>query len=414
MHEDANVISRIAQAILKTGGLVGLGFSLPLQAQDPTTPVTPPQPEHPLVLGLPVRITEIPGRMNLEVIEGGVIRQDDWLVVLGGMKEDFTASPSIQLRTPQGEWRPIGARMLEARIDPRIVELSDDRLFVWGGYGGSARTELIQLVDGELLKPRVAGSARSITPPAGTDFSGASNPVRLADDVVGLVVEDQLHRYDTGREGGWLQPIPLGHSLQGPTLATTLEGSVLACGTDESGRGLQVVEIDVSNATTNAWPIGLETPALGGRLHRLPDGRFLLIGWTRVGAGIEAGTILVDPASKTVTTGPDLPVDGDRLNWISSRPVTEGVLVVASERPEATDGNETTQPTAVGFLIRINPDRTLRVWGLSNMPPRRRPMLVPLGGRSAELLGGYRFGARGASMESTALLVNYGTGLIGD
>lgn len=405
------MISRIGKTILKAGGLVGLGVGLPCQAQDPGTP---PATEQPLVLGLPVRITEIPGTMNLKVIEGGVVRQDDWLVVLGGMKEDFTASPSIQLRTPKGAWRPIGARMLEARIDPRIVELSDDRLFVWGGYGGSARTELIQLVDGEVLRPRVAGSARSVTPPPGTDFSDASNPVGLADDVVGLVVNDRLHRFDTSGEGRWLEPIPLGQSLQGPTLAATPDGTVLACGTDASGSGLRVVEIDVAKATTTPWKNDFEIPALGGRLHRLPDDRFLLVGWTRVGAGIESGTILVDPERRTVTRGPDLPVHGERLNWISSRPVSEGILVVGSERAQATEGAATPQPTAVGFLIRTSTDGSLRVWGLSNMPPRRRPMLVPLGGRSAELLGGYRFGTRGASMENTALLVNYGTGLVGD
>ena len=54
------------------------------------------------------------------------------------------------------------------------------------------------------------------------------------------------------------------------------------------------------------------------------------------------------------------------------------------------------------------------MWALSNMPPRRRPMLLTRGGRSVELIGGYRFGAKGAVMENSALLVNFGTGLVGD
>ena len=408
--------NKLGAHILWGSCLLGLGWSLHCHAQEDTKQEKNENPDQQLVLGLPVRINEIPGSMKLKVIEGALVQQDEWLVLLGGMNTDFTASPSIQLRTPQGTWRPVGAQMLEERINPWTVQLSDDRVFVWGGYGGSARTELIQLVDGELLNPRVAGSSKSVTPPPGIDWSGASNPIALTDDVVGMVVNDQLHRFDTTGDGQWMPPIPLGHSLQGPTLAQVDDGRVLACGTSQAGSTYQVVECDPSTEAVTLWPDGPAIPALGGRLHPLPDGRLLLVGWTRVGAGIEHQTLVIDPVKRKTTRGPSLPLDGGSLNWISSQPVAEGVLILATETPQPTapEAPSATQPAAVGFLVRVNSSGALRVWALSNMPTRRRPMLFPRGGRSVELIGGYRFGAKGADMENTALLVNFGTGLVGD
>ena len=139
-------------------------------------------------------------------------------------------------------------------------------------------------------------------------------------------------------------------------------------------------------------------------MHPLPDGRLLVVGWTRVGTGIDTQTLVIDPAKQVTMRGPSLPVRGDALNWITSQPVAEGVLILASEANRSTDQETNTpvQPTPVGFLVRVNSTGALRVWALSNMPPRRRPMLLPQGSRSAVLLGGYRFGAKGAAMENTA------------
>ena len=352
-HEDANVISRAGTTILRTGWLIGLGFGLHCHAQDHSPSETPAQPDQQLVLGLPVKITDIAGSMKLKVIEGALVEQDEWLILLGGMKEDFTASPAIQIRTPQGEWRPVGAQLIEERINPWTVKLSDDRIFVWGGYGGSARTDLIQLVDGEILTPWVAGSSRSVTPPPGIDWSDASNPIHLPEDVVGMVVNDQLHRFDTTGTGQWLPPIPLGHSLQGPILAQTRDGSVLACGTSQAGSSYQVIAIDPTTKAVTPWPEGPRIPALGGRVHPLPDGRLLVVGWTRVGTGIDTQTLVIDPAKQVTMRGPSLPVRGDALNWITSQPVAEGVLILASEANRSTDQETNTpvQPTPVGFLV---------------------------------------------------------------
>ena len=91
---------------------------------------------------------------------------------------------------------------------------------------------------------------------------------------------------------------------------------------------------------------------------------------------------------------------------VPSLPATPDTPPSQRARPSA--------PRLVGFLVRVNAAGALRVWALSNMPPRRRPMLLTRGGRSVELIGGYRFGAKGAVMENSALLVNFGTGLVGD
>lgn len=376
---------------------------------------TVPQQEDPLVLGLPVRVSPLEGTMKLPVIEAALIAQEDWLVVLGGMKKDFTASPAIQLRTPQGIWRPAGAQMREARINPWALQLSDGRVFVWGGYGGSAQSKLEQRVDGELLNPKVAGSSVLVLPPDGVDWSGASNPVVLKQGLVGLVVKDQLQRFDPDGSGRWLAPIPLGHTLQGPSLVTLENGRVLACGTNESGTGYQVIEVDPATEHTTLWSDGVNVPALGGRLLRLPGGRVLLVGWTRIGAGLESETLLLDPDNRTTTKGPELPVDAGQLNWMSSHAVAEGVLILATQTNSDTQTDQTAAPPrTVAFLVRVESAGRLRIWSLSKLPPRRRAMVLPVGRRSIELIGGYRFEAKGVVMENTSALVNYGAGLIGD
>ena len=376
---------------------------------------TASEQEEPLVLGLPVRVSPLAGTMKLPVIEGALINQEDWLLVLGGMKKDFTASPAIQMRTPQGVWRPVGAQMREARINPWALQLSDGRVFVWGGYGGSARGELEQRLDGELLKPKVAGSSVLVTPPVGIDWSGASNPALLDEGIVGMVVKDQLHRFDPGEGGGWVAPIPLGHTLQGATLTALENGRVLACGTNESGTGVQVIEVELGAARVTHWPEGVQVPALGGRLLGLPGGRLLLVGWTRVGAGLESRTLLLDPSTRTTTMGPELPIDSGQLNWMSSHAVAEGALVLATLTTEEKGaGQAAAPPRTVAFLIRAERAGSIRVWSLSKLPARRRAMVLPVGQRSIELIGGYRFEAKGAVMENTSTLVNYGAGLIGD
>ena len=393
-------------------------FLVAAGAWNPVTAVEtdPPAPqEAPLVLGLPVRVSTLPGTMKLPVIEAALIDDDEWLVVLGGMKKDFTASPAIQLRTPQGTWRPVGAQMKEARINPSAIALENGRVFVWGGYGGSARKDLVQRIDGELLQPKVAGSAQLITPPSGSDWSDASNPVRLPEGSVGMVVKDQLQRFDAGDAGRWVSPIPLGRSLQGPTLARLEDGRLLACGTSEAGTDYLVIEIDPSNETATLWKEPLGVPALGGRLHHLPDGRLMLLGWTRLGSALESGSLILDPASRSAEVGPNLPTDTNALTWMSSHTVDAGVLVLGTEvTPPAGAGDSPTAPKPVSYLLRMEGSGGLRAWSLNKLPPRRRPMARPAGKRTVELIGGYRFGAGGAAMENTSVLVNYGTGLVGD
>ena len=374
-----------------------------------------PQEEDPLVLGLPVRVSSIEGTMKLPVIEGALIAQEDWLVVLGGMKRDFTASPAIQLRTPQGTWRPVGAQLREARINPWALQLPDGQVFVWGGYGGSARSQLAQRVDGELLKPKVAGSSVLVLPPEGADWSDASNPVLLKQGIVAMVVKDQLHRFDPDASGDWLAPIPLGGTLQGPALITLENGRILACGTNESGRGYQVIEVDPTTNRSTPWPNGVDIPALGGRLLELPGGKVLLVGWTRFGAGLESETLLLDPETQTTTKGPKLPIESGQLNWMSSHAVAEGALILATQNaPHTQAESAAARPKTVAFLVRVESAGRLRIWSLSKLPPRRRAMVLPVGRRSIELIGGYRFEANGPVMENTSTLVNYGAGLIGD
>lgn len=364
--------------------------------------------ETPLVLGLPVRITELKGTLTLPVIESAVIESDGWVFLLGGMTEDFDATPAIQTRRPDGSWLPVGSQMLEARINPHAIILPDRRILIWGGYGGSARTDLTLRLDGEIVQPKIAGASTPITPPEDSAWVTPSPPKLLHDGTFGLIAENSLHRFDVDTHQ-WRTPEPLGRTLLAATLDVLADGTLIVCGTNPEDERLVVMQRAHDESSWTAWPASKQVSALGARSRMLPDGRLLLLGWPRKDGRPSPETLVIDTASKSILAGPELPFQGGIPTWMNAITVPNGVVVLASEQP-TTD--ELAMPTAL--FIRSQTNGRLRPWRMNNLPRRRRPNVLSVGNGVIELFGGYRFSTGGASMTNETSMVKYGTGLVGD
>lgn len=376
--------------------------------QDSRTQTDRPQADDPLVLGLPVRTSELSGTLTLPVIESAVVESDGWVFLLGGMTADFNATPAIQSRRPDGAWLPVGSQMREARINPDALKLPDGRVLIWGGYGGSAKGVLNRRVDGEIVQPKIAGESTPITPPEGSRWITPSPPKLLSDGTIGLIAENRLHRFDLENER-WHAPQPLGRTVSAATLDVLKDGTLIACGTNPDDQRLVVMERPRDETTWTAWPVPEEISALGARSRMLPDGRVLLLGWPKKDERPSPETIVIDTARKTVLAGPELPFKGGIPTWLHAITVPSGVVVLASEQPTR---DELAMPTAV--FIRAEGNGRLRPWRLNDLPQRRRPNVLSVGNGVLELFGGYRFTINGASMAKETNRVKYGTGLIGD
>jgi hypothetical protein len=369
---------------------------------------TQKQTRHPLVLGLPVRVTELEGRLTLPVIESAVIESGGWVFLFGGMTPDFKATPAIQTRRPDGDWLPVGSQMREARINPEALLLPDGQVFIWGGYGGSAKTTLTLRIDGEIVQPKIAGASKRVSPPEGSAWITPSPPKLLADGSVGVIAGSALHRFDC-KEHRWLSEEPLGRSLSAATLDVLQDGTLIACGTDPTNQRLIVMHRTQDETLWQEWTNPDQISALGARSHALPDERLLLLGWPGEDGRPLPETLVIDPGTQTIGRGPKLPFQGGIPTWLDAIVVSGGVLVLASEQPTR---NALAIPTAV--FIRAESNGSLRPWRLNNLPRRRRPNVLSVGIGTIELFGGYRFATKGATMVNGTSRVNYGIGLIGD
>ena len=376
--------------------------------QDTQEQTGPPPGDDPLVLGLPVRTSELQGTLTLPVIESAVVESDGWVFLLGGMTSDFNATPAIQSRRPDGAWLPVGSQMREARINPEALKLSEGRILIWGGYGGSAKGVLNLRLDGEIVQPKIAGASTPITPPEGSRWITPSSPKRLSDGTIGLIAEDRLHRFDL-ETLTWHPPEPLGRKMSAATLDVLDDGTPIACGTNPDDQSLVVMERPRNETTWTAWPVSEEISALGARSRMLPDGRVLLLGWPKKDERPSPETIIIDTTRKTVLPGPELLFKGGIPTWMHAISVPNGVVVLASEQPTR---DELAMPTAL--FIRAESSGRLRPWRLNNLPRRRRPNVLSVGNGVLELFGGYRFTIDGASMADETNRVKYGTGLVGD
>ena len=368
----------------------------------------PARTNAPLVPGLPVRITELPGTLTLPVIESAVIESDGWVFLMGGMTSDFNATPAIQMRRPNGEWLPVGSQMREARINPDAVKLSDGRILIWGGFAGSARESLTPHLGGEIVQPKIAGDSVAITPPEGSAWTTPSPPKPLPDGTIGLIAQGSLHRFDTDSLQ-WRPPEPLDPPLTAATLDVLEDGTLIVCGTSPEDEALAVMQRGPKDANWSTWPASDPFRAVGAHARSLGDGRLMLLGWPRKDGRPSPETLIVDPTRKTVQAGPELPFQGGIPTWLEAISVPGGVLVLASEQRSS---DELATPTAL--FIRAETTGRLRPWRLDTLPQRRRPNILSVGNGAIELFGGYHFSADGASMTNGTSRVKYGTGLVGD
>jgi hypothetical protein len=404
--------STLAGGILLIASLLGATNSA--RAQDPAkTPQGTTAAPIPRMLS---KLKTLPGTLRLPVIDGAVVNIGTRTVLLGGMTADFNATPAIQMRQPDGAWRPVGNQMLEARIAPRAIGLGDGRIFIWGGDSGSARGTLTVRNDGELLDPRIAGSAKKIDPPKGSDWQAPSAPCLLTDGTIALAAEQGVHRFDP-KTGDWRAPIALPVPLVQPALCLLDGQRVLVITTGPAGDGARVLEVDCSSGTVETWSNQLPEPIPGAELHLLPGNRIVATTWLQPDGQRSRRTILLKATDRTIQSGPQLPTTDDATGWIASCVNGGDILMLASDASSTEDDLR-------AFLLRSQRGGNLRLWQLTTPPKGRRRMLCPRGDRSFELIGGYRYlsarearqeGApEGARLFSTTLELDYGTGPIGD
>ena len=362
------------------------------------------------------QLRTLPGTLELPVIDAAVVTVGPRTVLLGGMTSDFNATPAIQIRQPDGSWRPVGNQMIEARIGARGIALEDGRIFVWGGESGSAQGALTLRNDGELLDPRIAGSAERIGPPEGSHWQAPSVPVLLKDGTIAIAAEQGLHRFDPNTST-WRDTIKLPAPLVQPGLCGLDDEHVLVISTDPDGAGARIFEIDWTDGSIEAWAASLPEPIPGAELSLLPGGRVVATIWFQPDGKRSTRTILMKSSERTVEIGPHLPGMKAAPGWVDSNANGGDILMLVSEAGSNEDELR-------AFLLRSRQDGDLGLWLLTTPPKGRRRMLVPRGEEAFELIGGYRYidaeearreGAQaGPRFFRTTLELDYGTGPIGD
>lgn len=354
------------------------------------------------------RLVPLEGKLALPVVDGTVVRMGKRAVLVGGMTKDFKATPAIQMREPDGSWRPVGNQLIEPRIDPSVLVLPDNRLFVFGGFGGSAAGQLEPRVDGELLDPRVAGSSRLIAPPAGTSWQAPSAPVLLEDGSIALVAANTLHRLNPNT-ASWAEPLALGRTLAGSSLCRIGGNRLLACGVDPETESTQVLEIEPVTGIITPWKQDLGERILGARLFPMEGGTVLLMGWPGKDGRPVRRTFVLDPASHSIEAGPTLPLVGTGPSWLAPCKVGRGIVVMMTVR-EKPNGRDRT----IAYLLQLDHAGRFSTWRLSKLPKGRRQMLLAHGAGGIELIGGYDFLVGRATLMRTTALLTYGTGPSGD
>ena len=362
------------------------------------------------------QVDRIPGTIPIPVVDAAIVDIGPRTILLGGMTGNFQATPAIQLRRPDGTWQPVGNQMLNPRIAPDAIPLPDGRIFVWGGASGSARETLTTRLDGELLNPRIAGSATLVTPPADSGWLAPSRPCLLPDGTIAIAAEDGIHRYDP-TEGSWSPPITIGRPLDQPALCHLGGMRLLLIDSDPDLHEARVLEVDCTNGSFDQWQERLPHPVPGCSLFLLPNGHVVVSTWFDQDGRRTSGILLLSLEDRSVERAL-LPAEVETTpNWITTCPNDADLLILMTTR--ASGENQ-----ALAFLLTGPGDASMKTWQLSTPPPGRLQMVRTSGQGRFELLGGYRFlNAReareerlpeGATISTAIFQLKYGTGPIGD
>ena len=357
---------------------------------------------------MPTKLLPLEGTLPLPVVDGAITQVGKNVVLVGGMTADFKATPAVQLRGPNGQWKPVGNQLREPRIRPTITALPDQRVFVWGGFGGSADGELTPLHNGEILNPRVAGSAQLVTPPANANWETPSAPVLLNDGAIALIADNALQRFDPSTMT-WRKPVPLGALLAGASLCAPSTTELIACGTDPDDQSLRVFTIDLETNVVTPWSDTLDQRILGAQLFSMPDDIVIGLGWPADQGTIAHQTFELNVKEQSIALGQEFPVGTQGATWLSACQVGDNIVVMMTVRKEHEGKDE-----SIAWLLQSNRGGRFRVWELSPLPPGRRQTLLAHGPKSIELIGGYQFLPTGAKLTDTSALLEYGTGPIGD
>ena len=403
--------TRAAACLLVIGSLL----ASPITAAADQEPATPPQQTNQNLPRMLSRLKTLPGTLEFPVIDAALLRIGKRVVLLGGMDNAFQATPAVQLRQENGIWRPVGVQMLRARIRPRATALPDGRVFVWGGDSGSVLEETLEPErNGEVLDPRVAGSARLITPPDEAEWPMSSGPCLLGDGTVALAAGSAVQRFDPVAME-WLDPIPVPGTATDPGLCLIAECRVLLTATDPETKATRLHDVDCTTGVVTTWPASLPRTIPGAQLLPLPDERVLVIGWRTDEGGppCSADSYLIACTDRTVQERPGLPHDPDGPEWLHAATSNQDVLVLMSPGFARTDEVQ-------GYLLKSRQDGSLRTWRLISPPLGRFQMILGDEERRFELFGGYRYQPRAPRRRVDRILQNatsaleYGTGPVGD
>ncbi len=319
--------------------------------------------------------------------------------LIGGFTERLEATAAIQLRDPRLGWMPVGSSLLEPRAEATAILLADDSVLVIGGWSGRLPDEVRPLGTVERIDPWNPAGRHTVPPPFPEDVEqglAGHAACRLPDGRVLLIHGRRGAVFDPASES-WSPPFAIAaerrHAAIVPCRSPTSDviEVVLIGGVRRRGEpSIETIEITADGAVASkAWSVDAPDDSIPSDLTRMAtletESAIVVAGGERVGRS-ESRTWRLDPRARSVTAGPDLPIEGG---------VAAGCLIAVGQRlvvlggESMRDGRPT--PTTHGAVLNRRLDRA---WPLPPSPALAvRMTVVPTDDGGPELVGGYRFDA---------------------
>ncbi|MBL9150384.1 MAG: hypothetical protein JNM94_16990 [Phycisphaerae bacterium] len=335
----------------------------------------------------------MPAEMAVPVFDAASVAIGEQLVVLGGATESMTATPAIQVRSPNYGWQPVGSNLLESRARASITPLGGDRYLVLGGWSGTWGVDATQRADGEILAPLVAGSSKPVAPwPEPLEGHTAT---RMPDGRIAVVCGCRLRIFDPRLEA-WTAEIELERERRFHA-ATAIGWNLVLVGGDLEGT-IESVWLGSGDAHGELWDARL-TSRLDESSAIAINERFAFVvgGFDPDTNRTTADTLILDTARRTLRPGPPL-ADARGACDVALSMHPRGVIALCGEWRDHTARGAS--ETALLFRP-LAPRHEMRRWSLPPLPSIggfARRMAVPRPDGTVELLGGYRFVADGDAL----------------
>lgn len=317
------------------------------------------------------------------VLDGVCVLEGNWVTVVGGFDRSLNAVPYVQIHHPQDGWLPIAAQLREPRARHSVTRLRDGRWLVCGGVAGAVNGELKPVTSCEVIRVGVAGSQDVAPLDAGLMHHTAH---ALSDGSVAVIGGDAVRIFDPTTLS-WTRRAALA-SPRALHASVLLPGDrLLVIGGDERGT-LEEVTIAAERSTTSVWADGLGAGVQECAAAMLPDGRVVIAGGvaTTAEGGTTVGcTWIADPASRTLTPGPELPCPQGAAR-VGAFSVRSGVLLLGGEwRTDSARGEAN-----MAMLLRAE-GPTPQIWSVAALPRAVSRSMWASSGDQVFMIGGYRF-----------------------